>query len=287
MKKEIGILVPLVLALVIGIGYGNDVSTTATANNVPPKVIAFSLPTSEIVPGSSVTIKANISDDNGYADISSAVLKCWGSGQTETSSDSWDHYTNSTPINTNINSTTNEYTWTFTNTTLWNHKSINGTWNCKVVATDTNSSTGNSTGTMTVGTTTGIILSVNSSSAVGYPGNKSVNLTSMNPITITHDGNININVSASGTNLTGVTNSSWKIPVGNIKYNSTYSNPFKGTNLSTTSTAFITNWARGTYDTSKPYDGANQTNEYFVIDFPLPLMAQDYKGTITFDSVAS
>ena len=197
-------------------------------------------------------------------------MKCWGSSSSETASDSWDHYTNSSPTETNIDSDSNSYEFTITP----NNHAESGSWTCKAIATDAASDTGNDTDTFTMNTRVGITLGASSCTASGNPGTNNVALTSCSANTVTHDGNVDLNVTVEGTVLTGQTDGSWTISVGNLEYNST--NTLPGTALTGSAVDILNDWSRGTSPT------ASTSDQYWWIDIPTPLKAQDYAGTITY-----
>lgn len=221
-------------------------------------------------PGTLLTYVVNVTDDEGFADIDSVWLKCWGTGKSETDSDEWDHITNSSAYSENVNSTTNNYTFTY----LISNKAINGTWNCKAFCNDTAGETANDTDTFDMNTRAGIILNETDFTITGNPGDTDVAF--VNPfVEITHDGNIDMNVSILGTNLVNGTD---VIAVGNITYDAT---SLPGTALTVGDAVTEDTWGRGTYPT------ASTINRFFWMDYPLPSAAVVYLGNISFSGSAS
>ena len=230
-------------------------------------------------PGDSFTVTANVSDEWNTS-ITSTNITCVGSGGVE-GTDSWDSYTlqNDSVSWTIVNLTTIEVTGTIT----LNTSSINGTWNCTVYGFNaTNDFDSASNTSLTVNTRVGITLSQSSCSyTAGNPGssNNAWSCGGDSYTRITHDGNIDINVTINGTDLTGQTDSSWIIGVQNVSYANVSAGDAApsppGTALSTTVTDLIIIWTRGTYPTKSASD------LYSWINYPSPLKVQTYQGVMT------
>jgi hypothetical protein len=226
-------------------------------------------------PGTTLSLSTNVSEVHGADNITDVTLTCWGSTSSEGALDSWDHYTNSSGLVTNLNITTNSYDFKI----ALNSKSERGLWTCRINATDFLSATDSMDTGFTMNTRVGISLDHSSCTASGKPGTKDLALTNCAPVTITNDGNVNINVTVTGTNLTGQTYPSWVIPVGNLGHNSTNNAP--GTALSESDVQILGDWARGTYPT------ALTSTQYWFISLPTPLSVQNYTGTVTYIASAS
>jgi hypothetical protein len=279
-------------AALIGGGLAADVTANATAGNVAPTVDTLSVtPGTTISPGTTFYVAATINDANGQADLSTVNVSCIGTGGTQWT-DGWDSIkrTNASQTWTSVNTSAWTVNTTFSSSAnYWGTKSINGTWTCNVYANDASSAIGSSTGTMTVGTSVGIsTLASTCAFTSGSPGDTDKQWgcpTSAGGAnnTVQHDGNIGISVTISGTALTGVTDNSWTIGVGNITWNQTTGpvpSTEAGTALSATATSFITAWTRGASTTS------NMTNATAWVDYPNPLKVQTYQGTMTLTSSA-
>jgi len=146
-----------------------------------------------------------------------------------------------------------------------------GEWNVSVYANTTSYTNTNSTNF-----TYNTLYSISLSNAPiifksSNPGD-TVNATVGNgfPLNITNCGNIVFPMNMSGTNMTGVTNASYWIPVTNINY-STTSYPII-TPLTTTST-FVSNILVNNY-----------SSLYFDLYVPLGVIAQTYQGTLMITS---
>ncbi|MFQ6010440.1 MAG: hypothetical protein ACE5J7_04970 [Candidatus Aenigmatarchaeota archaeon] len=236
-------------------------------------------------PGDSFTVTANISDVSNTS-IKSTNITCIGSGGVE-GTDSWDSFTvqNSSTTWTVMNLTAVEVSGTIN----LNTSSINGTWTCTVYGYNiTDDSASASNNSLNVATRVGFILSQSTCTYdSGNPASANNNWTcdGSSYTRITHDGNLDYNLTINGTDLTGQADASWIIVVGNVTYsNVTAGDPAPsppGTALSNTIADLISFWARGTYPTKSASD------LYSWINYPSPLKVQTYQGAITLLAVAS
>lgn len=243
------------------------------------QVDAPQLNTTTANPGDSFTVTANVSDVSNTS-INSTNITCVGSGGAE-GTDSWDSYTlqNSSTSWTVVNLTTVEVSGTIT----LNTSSINGTWNCTVYGYNaTNDFAAASNNSLSVNTRIGITLSQSTCTyGAGDPGSSNNAWTCGGNAydRITHDGNIDLNITINGSDLTGQTDASWTISVGNVTYsNVTAGDPAPsppGLGLSTSVADLITSWVRGTYPTKSASD------LYSWINYPSPLKVQTYEGVMT------
>jgi len=284
----VGILGILVLSV---ISLAANITTQGTPNNVAPTISAITMtPQSDISPATTFYVAADVNDANGQTDIQAINMSCYGGAGVEWT-DSWDSVKllNTSYITwTSLNTTAYRVNGTFnTSINYWSLKSINSTWICKVYVNDTSGLsvvTTNATA-LTVNKATGITLA--QSTCVFDADNPGTNdkqwaCGGNRNNTITHNGNVGINVTILGADLTGQTDATWKIGVGNITWNSTYDvangGVLPGNVLTTSAAQMIGTWSRGASSTS------NTTNVTAWIDFPLPLKSQLYQGTITISS---
>ncbi len=274
--RKIGLLVMLLAIAGFTVAHADDADVVVTSENNPPTIDSVTDLVSQD-PGTSFSFQGNVTDTNGEQDIDSVVLTCWGPSSTEGDTDDWDHYTNSSPTVTNIDSDTNQYDFTITT----DKHADDGSWTCEVYVNDSAGASDTSQDTWSMNTRIGIVLSASSGSSSALPGTNDVVVNNYDPETITHDGNIDLNVSVSGTDLTGVSDSSWSIPVDHLEYND--SNTLPGTNLSSTDALMLDFFNRGDPDT----ETANTSDWYWWVDIPEPLKAQDYSGTITYTAEAA
>ena len=229
-------------------------------------------------PGDIILVKANVT--NSSENIDKVNLTCFGPGSKLNDTDSWDHLTN-----TSMTPETSGSGWVLYNGTVQTyHQSINGTWNCTVQANGTAGNTSQNSTNSSMSTRISIILSSTIFSFnKGNPGDNDIPYE----INITHDGNVDLNLSINGTDLIGPTNlvGVTTIGVGNLTYNwSSGSAPsLPGTQLSTTLTSFLSNWDRGNNTTLTP----SAINFTTWLDFPLPLRAGSYSGNITINVTIS
>ncbi|MEM7825664.1 MAG: hypothetical protein QW412_02275 [Candidatus Aenigmatarchaeota archaeon] len=265
-----------------------EVTVKAQPGNTAPNVASVEAPAETVSPGTEFKVTAYVSDFNGREDITEVNISCWGSGGEEGGSN-WDSLTllnNSGYITWEA---IDEDTWrinaTFNSSVpSWGHKSINGSWTCKVGVKDSSGSSASGSDTMSVDTLAGIILGASScqfdSGAPGTNGNQWECSNHRNN-TVVHDGNTNIYVTIEATSLIGKTDGNWTIGYDKMTWNQTVgevpTNEDESYPEFTASPAnFITNWGRGTYP------NPSATNSTVWIDYPTPLLLQEYEGTITF-----
>lgn len=288
------------LVIVLPSALAATITTQATSGNPAPKIAGIEINDSTPAPGVDLFVSANISDESGYTDISSVNVTCVSTIGTN-GTDSWDSIT--------ILNSSGLIAWTLLNTTAyrinasintsvnyWSTKSANGTWTCTVNATDVSGQLASESATMTVDKSTGI--SVKQSTCIfdtASPGtaDKQWTCSGDRNETISHDGNIHINITILGAKLVGQTNPYWNISVGNITWNSTYGfggnlsgnysvgGDLPGTVLTETAYYITDTFPRGASQTR------NITNVTAWLDYPLPLEAQTYSGTITLTSEAA
>jgi len=293
MDKKMCLAAVIGLLVISGIAIATDVTTQGTPNNVAPSVAAPSFQYGTLNPATSFWVSAIITDTNGAADISTSNITCYAPTGTE-GTDGWDSIklANSSLTWTTASTTSMTVNGTFNSSVnYWSTKSANTTWTCRVTADDTAGNSASATGTMAVSPSTGITLA--QSTCVfdaANPGVSNKQWTCPNAGTrnqsMTQNGNVEENVTISGTDLTGQTDATWIITVGNLTWNQTTSDvptTEAGTVLSGSAANFITLWNRGTLAT-RTY---NITNATAWLDYPTPLKSQLYQGTITLTSSAA
>jgi len=230
-------------------------------------------------PGSSFTVSCNVSEDAGASNIYETNMSCVGSGGTEWT-DSWDSYKllNSSFVWTTLDLLTIQANGTFT----LNTSSINGTWTCTCYGYNSTDSASAAVSQPTVNTRVGITLDSSACVfAAGNPGdaNKDWTCGGNSYDRFTHDGNINTNVTISGTPLTGLTDISWAIAASRVTYTNVTAGgaapSAPGTTLTTVASLLSGQWSRGAYPTKSALD------LYSWLSYPNPLKAQTYEGTIS------
>lgn len=269
-KRNGGKIIVALLAslsyLYLSVGLSKPISVETPSFNI-----------TEINPGESFEIKANITEVN-VEDVTEANMTCYGYGGTEGGND-WDSFT---LLN-------NSLTWRIIDSNILevsgvitlNTSSIDGTWTCKVYAKNsTNDSSFNLT-FFNVRERIGLMVFEESCFFnEGFPGeeNKTLDCEGKNYITFMHDGNVNLTVKIKGSNLVGEEEPSWEIGVGNITYtNITLGEEeplFSEVKLEESERILISSWSRGSY----PNKSTNLL--YCWLDYPLPLKSQVYRGTI-------
>jgi len=144
-----------------------------------------------------------------------------------------------------------------------------GAWNTTIYLNETGSKSGINSTNFTYNTLVSLSLNSSSMSCSGQSLN-SYNLTNGYPVKIQNTGNAILNISLSGTNLVGQTNSSVFVGVGNVTYNRT---AVTGTfaNLSTASSWIFT---------SLPNGNMIERSIWFRTYYP-GLKAQVYNGNTT------
>ncbi|MFQ6010442.1 MAG: hypothetical protein ACE5J7_04980, partial [Candidatus Aenigmatarchaeota archaeon] len=191
-----------------------------------------------------------------------------------------------------VNSSAVRVNGTFTTSVdYWSTKSANATWTCKVYGNDSAGQDASTSGTIIVSSSTGI--NIGNATCVFDAANPGTNdqqwacpSSGTRNETVTHNGNIDLNLTINGTDLTGQADASWTIGVGNITWNQTTSEvptSEAGTALSTSTADFITIWNRGTLASRT----SNTTNATAWIDYPTPLKSQLYQGTVSLISSAA
>ncbi len=224
--------------------------------NVPPVVEDMTNLTS-VDPGTDSVIHANISDEDGTDDLSLSNISCEGPTLTN---ETFDKSINDTPTYTDLNSTWRRYEYTVP----FSKHAEPGEWTCEVYVQCQAGQTDTSNDTFTMNERVGVLLNKSLMSVSGSPGT-SYNLTVMS---IENDGNVDINSSVSGTDMVGVSDSSWEIGVGNLSYD--------GNSLSSTPVLVESNLPR-----------ANSFSNDWDVSIPSPLKDQDYQGTINYTAVKS
>ena len=266
----LGIVVAIMLTTVAIMA--SNVTVTATTQNVAPVVRTISITSDPLAPGAVQVVNVMVMDANGYVSFNATNLTCWGgntSAGAEGGTDGWDHWTNTTPNQTYHNVTAMNYTFTYTAS----DNAANGTWQCKIYANDSGGLKATNTAAFQMSTRVGITISSPTGSVSGNPGDANTSITSCSPNTITHDGNQNMTLAISGTDLTGQTDASWVVKVGNITTGN--ATVLWSTALTTGAVSFDTKFWRGNSPT------ANTTSRYMWFSFPIPLKVQDYVGTVT------
>ena len=287
----------LIMAAIFGllvtssIAIATDVTTQGTPNNVGPAVAAIEANDTVPSPATPFYISAVVNDNNGVADIYNSNVTCFAATGTE-GTDGWDSIklANSSVTWTSINTSALRVNGTFSSAQdYWTTKSTNASWTCRITANDSAGAAASTTTTIVVASSTGLTL-----------GASTCVFTAANPGTddqqwacgghdntsIIHNGNIDLNLTVNGTDLTGQTDATWVVTVANITWNQTTSEvptTEAGTVLSATAADFITNWNRGTL-ASRAY---NETNITAWLDYPTPLKSQTYEGTLTLLSSAA
>lgn len=271
-----------------------DITVNATSINAIPTVSTPIITPPNPNPGTTFYVAVDINDNNGFSDIIKVNITCVGSGGTEWV-DSWDSIklVNTSMSWTNLNTTAYRVNATFDSSiNYWSTKSINGTWSCRAYVEDAQgSSVASPIVQMNVGTSVGISVGeINCAFDQGAPGDQNRQWACPPTVsrnnTITHNGNININVTINATPLTGITDSSWVIGMGNLTWNQTTGAvpttelPFYPEFIGVPA-SFITFWSRGTFPIT------NMTNLTVWLDYPSPLKVQIYQGTITLTSTTA
>jgi hypothetical protein len=285
MNKKIYMPVILGLLLTAGVAVATNITVGGTLSNAAPTVesVTVQSPTGQ-APGTSFWVYGIINDADSVADISTAKISCYASPGVEFVS-SWDsvYQNNGTLTWTPINDTAVSVNGTFTGDNYWSLKSTSATWNCTVYGKDLSNAEAGSSTTMGVSASTGFTLGEDScvfdTGSVGTNKQWKCPTGSTRNETITHTGNVNLDMKISGTDLTGATNTSWTIGVGNITWKQatgTVTTDNSGAALLTSSDAsLIDGWSRGDADIS------SATNMTAWLTYPNPLMVQSYAGTIS------
>lgn len=268
------------------------INVTADVGNDSPIVEAIQIcdgtcaNTKTVDPATQLSIKATITDPNGQSDLnlSALHLEIYKLTDSNGTTPNWDHIT----LNEVAHGTRDGCTETGNTYCLhvasgdWTTKFLSGTANIYVRASDNSGATDSneSIASLTVNPVVGIQQDATSGTYNGSP-NTTANaiLTDQSKayIITTHNGNTNIDVSITATDLNK--NPDY-IPLANQKWNTTNTygtaTPFTGG-----SDIVKTNFGRGTDPTS-----ATQ-NIYLWLDVPTLQPIGAYTGTLTYGSIAS
>ena len=244
------------------VGSGGSTTTETTVTNIAPTVVDIVVNNDlNVTPACgttvSVPIKVYVNDSNGYQDVSSVVCDIWN-GTLSFNNTSFSFESGSG------NQAVFSYSWSVPS----NYEA--GTWNIKCTATDSAGATDTRQEVFYIEQLACIELkNIPVIFNAGQPGTTQTAKVGYGfPMTIDNLGNTAVDIFIKGTDLTGVTDSSWSIPVTSIEYDDvdTFTSP---TQLTSTFASL----------TTIPYGGSYST--YFRINLPAPLKAQTYKGTLT------
>jgi len=201
----------------------DDTEGNVSVNNAAPSVGTVTLADSDggniqLTASSNtnaVTCNSTLTDDNGYADIDTASATFYHSSSSSDASDDKNvHYANSSCVLSGGSGTTVLATCTVN----LEHEAQDGTWTCNITADDGTNATSN-TGTATVDT----LAALEVTEATINFGAMSLgeNSSSAQSITISNEGNVQIDSRFSGSNYTcgiGV------IPASNMRYSTALGN---------------------------------------------------------------
>ena len=273
--KIIAILMAGMVAMALGIpmAMSDTATTSATVNNVAPKVTEVTVTPSSVTlnpcPNTTpIKVEASVSDDNGADDISKVEITAL---KDSNGNDASGNLTETLPVSMTYNSSSGKYEATL-------HlicTTPNGSYTVEVTATDKGGLTGTNRGTFTVGITCALAIdfssvdfgSINPGSSSTVTGDD--NMSTPDAPTIKNIGNVNIDVEQSITDnasnpeilFSGNTSSTVK---GSTKTLNTTAVPFK--------------------ITIAPEEATAATYELSV---PVGTMHGNYAGTLTIEPVCS
>lgn len=293
MNKILGTLIALTMLISMAFA---AVDVTATVGNGAPVISEGSIlfcdgnceTTQSVDPATNLTVSVEITDPNGTADINLDTLKL-SINSMEAGSDFgfWDTIVLSAVSHgtrDGCTETGNTYCLQV-DTTDWTTKFIAGSASAII---DVNDNSGvsatqvvNDSG-LTINATVGISNDSTSGAYSGNPadGNIAIALdgnSAKNFITTTHNGNVAIDITITGTALVDGSNS---IAVGNQKWGAPDA-PELATPLTGGADSMFTNWSRGTSPTSGSLPFG------FYLDIPAGQPAGAYLGTLTYNSSAA
>lgn len=288
------ILLVLLITTMLASGAFAAINITADVGNEAPSVGAIQLcdgtceDNKTLDPNTAYTVKVDVSDPNGQADVNTDAFKLEFYVSTDTNGDAadWDHVTLSDEEITT--GTADGCTQSGTTYCLqveagdWTTKYVNGSSTVWVRAYDNSEAEDSNTAVdaLTVNKTFGHTEDATSGTYSAGPnttGNAITTDQTNSYVITTHNGNSDIDLSITATQLTSGGDT---ISVGNQKW---HTSDAYGSSAGFTggSDDVMTSWGRGTDPTS-----ASQ-NIYLWLDVPAAQPAGSYTGTLTYGSVSS
>ena len=273
--KIIVILMAGMVAMALGIpmAMSDTATTSATVNNVAPKVTEVTVTPSSVTlnpcPNTTpIKVEASVSDDNGADDISKVEITALKDGN---GNDASGNLTKTLPVSMTYNSSSGKYEATL-------HlicTTPNGSYTVEVTATDKGGLTGTNTSTFTVGITCALAIDFSSVDFGAInPGSSSTvtgddNMSTPDAPTIKNIGNVNIDVEQSITD---------NASNPEILFSGNTSSTVKGVTktLTTTAVSFGISIAPG-----------EATAADYELSVPAGTMHGDYTGTLTIEPVCS
>jgi len=208
-NKIIAILVAGMVAMALGIpmAMSDTATTSASVNNVAPKVTEVTVTPSSVTlnpcPDTTpIKVEASVSDDNGADDISKVEITALRDSNGNNASG---NITEPLPVLMTYNSSSGKYEATL----LLNCTTPNGSYTVEVTATDKGGLTGTNRGTFTVGITCALAIdfssvdfgSINPGSSSTVTGDD--NMSTPDAPTIKNIGNVNMDVKMNITDTSG------------------------------------------------------------------------------------
>jgi len=208
--KIIAILVAGMVAMALGIpmATSDTATTSASVNNVAPKVTEVTVTPSSVTlnpcPNTTlIKVEASVSDDNGADDINTVNITALNDSY---GNDASGNINETLPVSMTYNSSSGKYEATF----HLNCTTPDGSYTVEVTATDKGGLTGTNTGTFTVGKTCALDIDFSSVNFGAIDPGSSSNVTGDNIFstgdgnpTIKNIGNVNIDVKQSITDDAG------------------------------------------------------------------------------------
>jgi len=207
--KIIAILVAGMVAMALGIpmATSDTATTSASVNNVAPKVTEVTVTPSSVTlnpcPNTTlIKVEASVSDDNGADDINTVNITALNDSY---GNDASGNINETLPVSMTYNSSSGKYEATF----HLNCTTPDGSYTVEVTATDKGGLTGTNTGTFTVGKTCALDIDFSSVDfgAINPGSNSTVagddNMGTPNAPTIKNIGNVNMDVKMNITDTSG------------------------------------------------------------------------------------
>ena len=272
--KIIAILVAgiVTMALVIPMAMSDTATTSATVNNVAPKVTEVTVTPSSVTlnpcPNTTpIKVEASVSDDNGADDISKVEITAL---KDSNGNDASGNITETLPVSMTYNSSSGKYEATL----HLKCTTPNGSYTVEVTATDKGGLTGANTGNFTVGITCALEIdfssvdfgAINPGSSSTVTGDDNFSAGDGKP-TIKNIGNVNIDVKQSITDAASNPE---------ILFSGNTSSTVKGSTktLTTTAVSFGISIAPG-----------EATAANYELSVPVGTMHGNYTGELTIEPV--
>ena len=232
MRKILAIFAVLMaMSVILPSALGDSVSSSLTVTNAAPTVGTVTATDPVTLTEGTTTVvwcNATVTDDNGYADVSSASAKLWEPvGTTEAGADDYNnHYTNSSCSLSGGTGTTVNAACKFS----VHYSATPAEWTCKITATDGSAATGSANNTAV---TINSLIALSTDSSITFPETALGAIATEQTLQVNNTGNSQIDTqlytygATDGDGYSMIcTIGGSEIPYTNLKYNLTAAQDF-------------------------------------------------------------